>query len=163
MNKRIWISLGAFVVVVVVAYVSITGYMHYRMRHQEPWKLVADCEQDRVTRMKFGSSLGTPDDRYTRADKFAVLAKAKDVDEGTSRKKVTRLLGEPSFVEGTTTEGTATEEGVPKEQGPKFAGCEWHYVFAGRREPTGYFTEREGLVVVFDEIGEVKSKTEIKR
>jgi hypothetical protein len=163
MNKRIWISLGAFVVVVLIAWFAINGYLNYRTRHQEPWKLVADCEQDKVTRMKFGSSLGTSDGRYTREDKFAVLAKAKDVDEGTSRKRVARLLGEPTFVEGTTTEGTVTEEGSSKDQGPKFAGCEWHYVFAGRREPTGYFTEREGLVVVFDEIGEVNSKTEIKR
>jgi hypothetical protein len=150
MSKRIWISLGTFLVVV-GAYFAITGYLNYRTRHQEPWKLVADCEQDKVTRMKFGSSVGSPDGRYTREDKFAVLASAKDVDEGTSKKKVLKRLGDPSFVEGTT-----SDDG-------KFAACEWHYVFAGRTEPSGYFTEKEALVIAFDAIGEMKSKMEMKR
>jgi hypothetical protein len=150
MKKRVWIIVAA-VVVVVVAWVVIDSVIDYRIRHQEPWKLVADCEYERPTRMKFGSSLSSSDGRYTNDAKFALLAKSKDVDEGKSKKKVTKILGEPTFVEGTT-----TEDG-------KFNACEWHYVFAGRTEPSGYFTEREGLVIAFDELGKVKSKQELKR
>jgi SmpA / OmlA family len=150
MNKRIWISLGVFIALV-IAYEGIDAYLNYRIRHQEPWKLVADCEQDRVTRMKFATTVNSPDGHFEREDRFAVLAKAKDVDEGTSKKKVAKLLGEPSFVEGTT-----TEDG-------KFGSCEWHYVLSGKREPSGFFTERQALSIAFDEIGHVKSKSELKR
>ena len=150
MNNRIWIAVGVLVFVV-VAFFAIDSYMDYRIRHQEPWKLVADCEYDKVTRMKFGSSIASPDGRYTRDDKFALLAKAKDVEEGMSKKKVARVLGDPTFVEGNT-----AEDG-------KFDSCEWHYVFSGRRESTGYFTDREALVVAFDEIGHVKSSKEVGR
>jgi hypothetical protein len=150
MNNRIWTAVAA-VAVVVIAWFAIDSYIDYRIRHQEPWKLVADCEYDKVTRMKFGSAVNSPDGRYTRDDKFALLAKAKDVDEGMSKKKVLRLLGTPTFVEGTT-----SDDG-------KFDSCEWHYVFSGRREPTGYFTDREALVIAFDEIGRVKSSKELGR
>jgi hypothetical protein len=149
MNKRIWISLGVFVALI-VAYEAIDSYLNYRVRQQEPWKLVADCEQDRVTRMKFGSSVSAENGQYTREDKFAVLATSNKIEPGMSKKKVRKLIGDPAFVEGNT-----TEDG-------RFGSCEWHYVFAGRREPSGYFTEREALVVAFDEIGDVKSKTELK-
>lgn len=150
MKSRILVTVGALVVLV-VAFMVIDAYTNYRIRHQEPWKLVADCEYDKVTRIKFGESLSNPDGRYQRDDKFAVLDRAKAVDEGKSKKKVMKLLGAPTFVEGTTT-----------DEGAKFDSCEWHYVFSGRREPTGYFTERDALVIAFDEIGKVKSTTETK-
>jgi hypothetical protein len=136
----------------VIAWVAIDAYTIYRIRHQEPWKLVADCEYDRTTRMKFASSVTSPDGQYKNDDKFALLTKANAVDEGMSRKKVAKLLGQPTFVEGTTTEDSS-----------KFDSCEWHYVFSGRREPSGFFVEREGLVIAFDELGKVKSKQELKR
>lgn len=150
MKNRILVIAGALVLLV-IAFFVIDAVTDYRIRHQEPWKLVADCEYDKVTRIKFGESLSSADGRYQRDDKFAVLDKAKAVDEGTSKKKVLKLLGPPTFVEGTTT-----------EEGAKFGSCEWHYVFSGRREPSGYFTEGEALVIAFDEIGEVKSTTETK-
>lgn len=150
MKKRIWIAVGCLVLVV-TAYFAIDSYIDNRIRHQEPWKLVADCEQDKVTRMKFGGTVTATDGRYTREDKFAILARSNNVEPGMSRKKVTKLLGQPSFVEGNT-----TDEG-------QFANCEWHYVFAGRKEDTGYFTEQQALVVAFDELGKVKSKSELKR
>src|SRR5690242_9330915 len=98
-NKRVWIGIGA-VVYLVIVYVAVTSYLDYRTRHQEPWKLVADCEQGRVTRMNFGSAITAPDGRYTREDKFAVLAKSSGVEPGMSKKKVTKLIGDPGFVEG---------------------------------------------------------------
>src|ERR1043165_1221241 len=149
MNKRVWISLGVFAALV-LAYEGIDSYWNYRIRHQEPWKLVADCEYDKVTRMKFASTVTSADGRYSREDKFDVLAKAKDIDEGTSKRKVRKLLGDPTFVEGTT-----TEDG-------KFSSCEWHYVFAGRKDGS-YFIDRQALVIAFDEIGQVKSTTETGR
>ena len=147
MNKKRWAIVGA-VLALGVAFLVIDAVTNYRIRHQEPWKLVADCEYDKATRMKFGASVSTENGRYQREDKFALLAKEKDVEQGMSRKKVRKVLGDPSFVEGTT-----TEDG-------KFDSCEWHYVISGRREPTGYFTDGEALVVTFDELGEVKSVTE---
>jgi outer membrane protein assembly factor BamE (lipoprotein component of BamABCDE complex) len=151
MKNRILVIAGALVLLV-IAFTVIDAVTNYRIRHQEPWKLVADCEYNKVTRIKFGESLSTPDGRYSRDDKFAVLDKAKAVDEGKSKKKVMKLLGPPTFVEGTTT-----------DEGAKFGSCEWHYVFSGRREPSGYFTERNALVIAFDEIGEVKSSKELGR
>jgi SmpA / OmlA family len=150
MKNRVWIVVGVLAVLG-IAFLVIDAVTNYRIRHQEPWKLVADCEYDRVTRMKFAASIAAPDGRYTREDKFAVLARAKDVEEGMSKKKVAKLLGQPAFVEGTTT-----------DEGAKFGACEWHYVFSGRREDTGYFTDRDALVVAFDEVGQVKSTSESK-
>jgi outer membrane protein assembly factor BamE (lipoprotein component of BamABCDE complex) len=112
---------------------------------------VADCEQDKVTRMKFGGTVEAANGRYVREDKFAILTRSNEVEAGMSRKKVTKLLGQPSFVEGNT-----TDEG-------QFANCEWHYVFAGRKEDTGYFTEQQALIIAFDELGKVKSKSERKQ